>query len=221
MITIDPDKIPVTTDDEALDRMAERVFYKSIDLLGGLRQLIEYRALTWLSSLARASFAIVLKEEYMKSEEEIARFTGLTSAAVKAILRADSEAAIKKIQQIESADENEKKSFRVHTAGGIAKLAYSFVKEGEDAATVTAYGHEMAQQVMLAAGCTQPWPYQVLKHTHGLHYPITSSKDLEKTLAPLRLEEIDGKDIARMLSYPIKSPAQLLHKIKKALSEAK
>jgi len=53
-----------------LEHLVTRVFFKGIDLLGGLHKLAEYKTLTWLPSLARASYAIVLREEYLKTEEE-------------------------------------------------------------------------------------------------------------------------------------------------------
>ena len=55
---------PITKED--VDVVAERVFNESIKLLGGLRKLIEYRNLTWLPSLAEASYTVVLKEELFK-----------------------------------------------------------------------------------------------------------------------------------------------------------
>jgi len=65
---------PVEVDAESL---VTRVFLKAIDLLGGLQRLAEYRTLTWLPSLARAAFVVVLREEFMKTEEEIGVFRHL------------------------------------------------------------------------------------------------------------------------------------------------
>ena len=66
---------PVEKDIEPL---VTRVFLKSIDIVGGLQKLAEYRTLTWLPSLARAAFVIVLREEYLKTEDEIAQIVGIT-----------------------------------------------------------------------------------------------------------------------------------------------
>jgi len=66
---------PVEQDFEAL---VLRVFLKSIDVLGGLSKLADYKTLTWLPSLARAVYCVVLREEYFKTEEEIAQRVGLT-----------------------------------------------------------------------------------------------------------------------------------------------
>jgi|YelNatPaOPRAMG01_1025707.scaffolds.fasta_scaffold57693_2 probable regulatory domain-containing protein len=126
---------PIPKDDD-IELLAGRVFLKSIDLLGGLHKLAEYRALTWLPSLARASFVIVLREELMKTEDEIARFLGLTRNTVRNILRADAELAMKRLQEMEEemSQEGEKKELKVHIAGAFAKLAFKEIKEGKEAA---------------------------------------------------------------------------------------
>ena len=41
------------------DTLVLKMFLKAIELLGGLRQLAEYRTLTWLPSIARAVYAKV------------------------------------------------------------------------------------------------------------------------------------------------------------------
>ncbi|MGA1861931.1 hypothetical protein OWM07_03515, partial [Deferribacter thermophilus] len=107
-----------------LEPLVARVFFKGIDLLGGLSKLADYRALTWLASLARASFAVVLREEYLKTEEEIAEKIGISKATVRNILRADPDKALYKIQNIDDLTKEEKTELKVHTAGGLAKLAY-------------------------------------------------------------------------------------------------
>ena len=105
-----------------VDALAEQVFYESINILGGLRKLIEYRNLTWLPSLAEAAYAVVMKEELMKTHKEIAFDLGLTPQTVQNILRADAQEVEKFIKgEIEKVDE--------HKAGGIAKLAYERVKK--------------------------------------------------------------------------------------------
>ena len=74
---------PVEQDFEAL---VLRVFLKSIDVRGGLSKLADYKTLTWLPSLARAVYCVVLREEYFKTEEEIAQRVGLTIQTVRNIL---------------------------------------------------------------------------------------------------------------------------------------
>jgi len=204
-------------DEKGLEHLVERVFFKSIDLLGGLKKLAEYRTLTWLPSLARAAFAIVLREEYLKSEDEIAEYVGLTRNTVRNILRADPDAAMYKILHFDELSEEEKKEMKVHTAGGVAKLAYRLVKEGQDSQTLLDFCHTMAKEALEAASCESPWAYLVLKHTKGIGYPITDSQRLAHFLKGLEIKGVSGEEVAGGLAYPIKTPAQLLKEIKEYL----
>ncbi len=193
--------------------LAERVFFKSIDLLGGLDKLAEYRNLTWLPSIARASFVIVLKEEYLKTEDEIAEFIGLTRNTVRQILRADPNLALYKIEHIDELNEEEKKQLKVHTAGGIAKLAYKLVKGGEDSQTLMEYCRSMAEEITTMQ-CDAPWSYLVLKNIKGVKYPISSENDLIDKLKHISIKGISGEEIVKNIPYPIKNPAMLLKEIK-------
>ena len=194
--------------------LAERVFFKSIDLLGGLNKLAEYRTLTWLPSIARAAFAIVLKEEYLKTEDEIAEFIGLTRNTVRQILRADPNLAIYKIEHIDELTTEEKQNLKVHTAGGIAKLAYKLIKDGQDSQTLMEYCRAISQEAV--AQCDAPWAYLVLKNIKGIKYPITSANEL-KNIENLEIKGIKANEILPNLTYPIKNPAQLLKEIKEYL----
>ncbi len=200
---------PVEVDVESL---VTRVFLKAIDLLGGLQKLAEYRTLTWLPSLARASFAVVLREEYLKTEEEIAQIVGLTKQTVRNIMRADPEVAMYKIKHIDELTQEEKKELKVHTAGGIAKLAYKLVKEG----------HEEPR--LFLEFCTQaaealdiPWAYMVLKRIKGTDFPINSAEDIKKKISGIMIKGRRAEEVAEELDYPIKNPADLLHRIKENL----
>ncbi|NPA03949.1 MAG: bacterio-opsin activator [Epsilonproteobacteria bacterium] len=201
-------------DDKTLERLVERVFFKSIDLLGGLKHLTEYRTLTWLPSLARAAFVIVLREEYLKSEDEIAKYVGVAKSTVQKILRADPNAALYKIEHFDELDEKERKRLKVHTAGGVAKVAYKLVKDGQDSKTLLDYCHNIAIDTLKTTACDAPWAYLVLKATKGIHYPITKAKELEERIGKLDIKGVKGATIAKALAYPIKTPAQLLHEIK-------
>ena len=79
------------------DTMALRVFLKALEIIGGPRKLFEYRNLTWIPSLMEASYAVVLKEEGLKSEDEIAKFIGITRQTVRNMLTADPDLVIKKL----------------------------------------------------------------------------------------------------------------------------
>jgi len=108
--------------DSNVDALAEKVFLECIKIIGGLRKLVEYRNLTWLPSLAEASYVVVMKEELMKTSREIAENLGITEQTVKNILSADEEEIKKYLEgEIEKVDE--------HKAGGIAKLAYRNIKK--------------------------------------------------------------------------------------------
>jgi len=200
---------PVNVDVEPL---VLRVFLKSIDLIGGLQKLAEYKTLTWLPSLARASFAVVLREEYLKTEEEIADFVGLTKQTVRNILRADPNLALEKIKRIEELTEEEKKELKVHTAGGLAKLAYKLVKEG----------HEESKLLLEYAGIVAtaldiPWAYLLLKRIKGTDFPINSKDDIIPKVADIKIKGRDASEVLAEIEYPVKNPAELLHKIKENL----
>ncbi|RMD70180.1 MAG: bacterio-opsin activator [Gammaproteobacteria bacterium] len=188
--------------------LATRVFFKAIDLLGGLGKLAEHRALTWLASLARASYAIVLKEEYWKTEDDIAKRLGLTRNSVRLILRADPNLAVEKVEHPEAFGP----SLHIHTAGGIAKLAYRLVKEGQEAAILLDFCREMSAHALQVGEA--PWATMVLKRTKGLSYPITSPEPLKERLSGLKVFGVPLEEILDHLDYPIKNPAALLHAIK-------
>ncbi len=200
---------PMEVDAEPL---VVRVFLKAIDLLGGFQKLAEFRTLTWLPSLARASFAVVLREEYLKTEEEIAEIVGLTRQTVRNILRADPELALYKIEHIDELTQEEKKELRVHTAGGIAKLAYKLVKEGHEEARVFL---EYCTQTAMALDI--PWAYMILKRIKGIHFPINSSEALKGRLSGLMIKGRRAEEVIEEIDFPVKNPAELLHRIKENL----
>jgi probable regulatory domain-containing protein len=204
--------------DYDLEHLVSRVFFKAIDLVGGLSKLAEYRTLTWLPSLARAAFVIVLREEYLKTEEEIAEIVGITKTTVRNILRADPNLAMYKIQHLDELSKEEKQQLKVHIAGGIAKLAYKLVKEGQEAQTLLEYCREVSAKAVQA--CDAPWAYLVLKSIKGLKYPVTDPEVLKEKIGHLSIKGVSGAEIAEGLTYPIKNPAELLHEIKEYL-EAK
>lgn len=196
---------PVEVDVESL---VTRVFLKAIDLLGGFQKLAEYRTLTWLPSLARASFVIVYREEFLKTEEEIAELVGLTRQTVRNILRADPELALYKIQHIDELTKEEKKELRVHTAGGVAKLAYKKVKEREEPKVFLEYCTLAAEALEI------PWAYLMLKKIKGTHFPINSSEELKEKVKGVVIKGLPAEEVIEKIEYPIKNPADLLHKIK-------
>jgi len=182
-----------------IDALAEQVFYESINILGGLRKLIEYRNLTWLPSLAEAAYAVVMKEELMKTHKEIAFDLGLTPQTVQNILRADAEEVERYIKgEVEKVDE--------HKAGGIAKLAYERVKkEGR----IT-----MRQNELEVLGVD--WAIKVLTRLRGADFPL----DREQLMERLKGVVIKGKpfeEIIEKMEFPVNSPAEVLRKIKEVI----
>ena len=205
---------PVISDVE-VEHLVNRVFFKAIELLGGLSKLAEFRTLTWLPSLARAAFVIILKEEYMKTDEDIASRVGLTKNTVRNILRADPELALQKIKTMEELVNEEARELKVHTAGGIAKLAYREIKAGHDAQILLQYFSTLAED--LVRGLDIPWAYLVLRKTKGIKYPIHSAEELKEKLDGLIIKGIPAEEIINNIQYPIKTPATLIHEIKEYL----
>ncbi len=189
---------PIT--DTNIDLLAERVFEESIKLLGGLRKLIDYRNLTWLPSLAEASYVIVLKEELLKTHFEIAEELGITEQTVKKILQADEEIILKYLKgEIDKVD--------IHKAGGIAKLAYKKVKEEK--------GIFIKEEELEVLGVE--WAIKVLTRLRGVDFPL-SKEDLKEKLKGLIIKNIPIDKIIEKMEFPVKTPAEVLHKIKTAIS---
>lgn len=118
--------IEVTPQPPDIDQRALRVFLKAIELVGGPRQLVELKRLTWLPSLMEASYAVVLSEEHHWSADEIARFLGVSTAAVRHLLRAPEAAVLERLRGEEPNEHN------VHIAGGLAKLALDALRREEE-----------------------------------------------------------------------------------------
>jgi len=191
-----------------LESLVTRVFLKAIDIIGGLHKLAEYRTLTWLPSLARAAFVIVLREEYLKTEDEIAEFVGISKNTVRQILRADPQLALYKVQHMEELSPEERKQLKVHTAGGIAKIAYKLVKEGEEPKIFEYYCTLTTQALEV------PWAYLLLKRIKGTHFPVKSPEELLEKVKGIEIKGIPAEEVIKNIEYPIKNPADLLHKIK-------
>ena len=106
-----------------VNKMAEKVFLESINILGGLKRLVEFRNLTWLPSLAEAAYVVVMKNELMKTYGEIAKDLGITEQTARNIATAD-ENKIRDYLEGELEDRPNE-----HIAGGIAKMAYKRLKK--------------------------------------------------------------------------------------------
>jgi len=185
-----------------IDRMAEKVFWEAIKILGGLKRLVEYRNLTWLPSLAEASYVVVLKNETFKTYREIAEILGITEQTVKNIATAD-EGEVKRY--IEGELEERPKE---HIAGGIAKLAYRKLK---DEGRFETEEIELKREEMEVLDVD--WAVHVLTRIRGLDFPV--NKDvLRERLKGIVIKGKNVEEILERLEYPINSPAQLLHQMK-------
>ncbi|MCX8095267.1 MAG: bacterio-opsin activator [Caldisericia bacterium] len=202
---------------EDVEQFAGRVFFKCIDLLGGLNKLALFRTLTWLPSLARASFAIVLREEYLKTEDEIAKYVGLTRNSVRNILRAKLNLQPENLEKFLEQEKESAKELKIHVAGSIAKLAYKLVKEGEESQILLEFSRKISQETIYEFDI--PWAYLVLKNTKGLKYPINFKNDLIERIGDIKLPNgVEIKEILSKLKYPIKNPSELLHEIKETIT---
>ncbi len=190
-----------------IDKMAEKVFFESIKMLGGLKKLIEYRNLTWLPSLAEAAYVIVLKNEAFKTYKEIAKELGITEQTAKNIATADEEEVKRYIEG--ELEERPKE----HIAGGIAKLAYKKLKEeGRLDEEEVEIKHDEIEVLGI------DWAVHVLTRIKGLDFPVERDQLMER-LRGLVIKGKKAEEILEKLEYPIKTPAELLHKIKVHLEE--
>ena len=190
-----------------VDKMVEKVFLESIKLLGGLKKLAEYRNLTWLPSLAEAAYVLVLKNESLKTYSEIAKELGITEQTARNIATADEE----KVKKMLEGELEERE--REHVAGGIAKLAYKKLKsEGRlDEEEVSINAEEIE---VLEIG----WAVLVLAKTRGLDFPVDKQTLMER-LGGMILKGRNVEELLEKIEYPVKSPAELLHKLKQVLEE--
>lgn len=189
---------PVT---ENIDYLAERVFEESINILGGLKKLVEYRNLTWLPSLAEASYVIVLKNELMKTKREIAEYLGITAQTVENILRAKEELVEKFLKgELDKIDQ--------HKAGGLAKLAYKKVKEEK--------GIFIKEKELEVLGID--WALKVLVKLRGANFPI-EKEGLKERLEGIIIKGKKVEDIIEKMEFPLRSPAEVLHQIKVSIEE--
>lgn len=187
-----------------IDEIAERIFYESIRILGGLKNLVEYRNLTWLPSLAEAAYVIALKNEAIKTNREIAEYLGITEQTVKKILSAK-ESKVMEYLKGEGGKEKE------HIAGGLAKMAYRAIKEKRDNLRERI---EIMEESAKSLGVE--WAVHILKSIKGLDFPVEKDALLKR----LKGYRIMGKQIEEILDsieYPVESPAQLLHRIRERL----
>ncbi len=197
----------ITKPTKNVDEIADRIFKECINVLGGLRKIVEYRNLTWLPSLAEASYVVAMKYEGVMTSREIAEKLGITQQTVKNILEADEKIVEQYLRgEIEKADE--------HIAGGIAKLAYKRVKENADSSEEWIEHMKTGAEIL----CVD-WAVHFLTKIKGTKFPITSENELIEKVGKIKIMGKDFEDIAKKIAYPIKNPAELLHKVKECLQD--
>ncbi|HDM67213.1 MAG TPA: KaiC associated regulatory domain-containing protein [Thermoplasmatales archaeon] len=183
-----------------IDNLAEQVFQESIELLGGLRRIMEYRNLTWLPSLAEAAYIIVLKEELLKTHKDIASELGLTPQTVRNILQAKSEEIEKYIRgEIEKVDE--------HKAGGIAKLAYEKVRKEKK----IMLGEEELKTLGLE------WLLDILPRLRKMEYPLDKNRFIEE-FRGLEINDESIEEIIDKIQFPVEKPTEVLDQLKNLLT---
>ena len=188
------------------DSLAIRVFLKSLELIGGPKEIIIYRNLTWIPSLIQASYAVVLFEEFGKTQEEIAEYLGLTKQTVRNMLRANPELIKEKLEE-----EMKSREVKVHTAGALARWAYEEIKKGNESISYLSGVFEQIQEIFDIF-----WPSEVLRRIKGIHFPV-KKEDLRAILGGLKIENKTFDEISDLLPEEIKNPAHLLKKNKKAI----
>jgi hypothetical protein len=197
--------IPPIDIDKKRDEKALRILMEVIDILGGPRRIIEYRNLTWIPSILKASYAILLKEAGL-THESIARELGVTKSTVEKILRADPEEILRKL----SGDEVER-GIDDHVAGGLAKLGYKQLRE-------RILSEEIDNYRLAAETLGVEWAVVLMSRIRGLDFPVDKT-ELLKRLKGIRIYDIPIEDVLESLKYPIKSPRELLKEISKTLKE--
>jgi len=193
--------------EEHIEALTLRVFLKSLELLGGTQKLVQTRATGWLSSLLLASYTVVLKEEYLKSEQEIAQRLRITPQTVKNILRSEP-----LVDNLEEVFKSEGKDLNIHTAGSIAKLAYRLIKDQKDH---TGLCLEFSRRTAGALGIA--WAKILLRRLEEKDFPVQSAQNLKEKLGKVWLSGRSAQEVLEELDYPIHTPIELIEKIKENL----
>ncbi|WP_448587784.1 bacterio-opsin activator [Thermocrinis sp.] len=185
---------------EDAETLVLRVFLKTVDVLGGPEKLVEHKGINWLPSLLLACYSVVLKEEYLEAEQEIAQRLGITLQTVKNILRA------------EPMKVSDTKDLNIHTVGSVAKIAYRLVKNGLDDLRLSL---EFSKR--LAEALDVPWVYKVLRRLRFSDFPIQSPQDLKDKLKKIYIKGRSAEEVLEELEYPINSPLELVKNIRENL----
>ncbi len=180
------------------DEYVFRMLVEAMRILGGPRKLVHMRNLTWIPSLIRASYALLLRDAGY-TYEAIAEKLGSTKATVQKMLSADPEAVLKKIQSEDEVEIDD------HVAGGIAKLAYKAMRRKLSEEEIS-----MVSETAKVLGVD--WAVETMTMIKGLDFPVDKA-DLLSRLGGIKIFNVPIGEILDNLSYPIRSPAELVKEI--------
>nr|BBH95780.1 KaiC associated regulatory domain-containing protein [Thermogemmatispora argillosa] len=192
--------------EKELDHKALRVFLKALDIAGGPRKLFAYRHLTWLPSLMEAAYVIVLSRERLKTQGEIARELGLTSATVRNILGADEGRVLEHLREELAKHHQDEEPVKTHIAGGLAKLAYQEIAAGHEN---IAFLVDILRDYLGGDDMSLSWPLEILSRLQEVAFPA-ERETLTERLGDLSIDGKPVRELLEHLSYPLSSPAALL-----------
>ncbi len=185
--------------DKKRDEMVLEMLLEALNVLGGPRRIIQFRNLTWIPSIIKANYALLLSQAG-KTHEEIAAELGLTKATIDKMLRADPEDVLRKIR-----GELTEEKIDDHIAGGLAKLAYKNLMRRRAE-------KEIDSLVPTVESLGVEWAIVVLKKIKGMDFPVDKDSLLRR-LAGISIYGVSINEILNNLSFPIESPAALLKAI--------
>lgn len=187
---------------EDLSSLALKTFLKAVEILGGFEELIQRDRLDWLSPILKACYVIVLSEEGQKGEEEIAELLKLSKQTIRNIL--NSGVHLLQLDQV--------KDIKPQTSGAVAKLAYKLVKDGYEESKLL---EECS--FMVAYALDVPWAYLLLRRIRGVEYPLKDPNSIVDKVDGIVIRGRPARDVLMEIDYPVKSPVELLRRIKENL----
>ncbi len=197
---------PPREPDEERDEKVLKMLIEAIRIIGGPKKLVGMRNLTWLPSLVRAMYAVLLRNAGY-TYEEIASKLGVTRATVEKMLTADEEAVRKKVAGLTEEDIDE------HVAGGLAKLAYKeMMRRGVE--------EEIEKITTTSTALGIDWPVRVATLLKGADFPL-DREELMQRLRGVKIMGVDAEELLGEIEYPVTSPVDLVKKISEVLRKRK
>ena len=197
---------PPREPDEERDEKVLKMLIEAIRIIGGPKKLVGMRNLTWLPSLVRAMYAVLLRNAGY-TYEEIASRLGVTRATVEKMLTADEEAVKKKVAGLTEEDIDE------HVAGGLAKLAYKeMMRRGVE--------EEIEKIATTSTALGIDWPVRVATLLKGADFPLDREELMER-LRGVKIMGVDAEELLGEIEYPVTSPVDLVKKVSEVLRKRK